>query len=71
MVMNRVQFQAGLSMPEFYERYATETQCQEALRAARWPGGFVCPQCAVRLARASCATGCRTGSAAPARISAA
>jgi len=24
MKMNRVQFQPGLSMPEFYQRYATE-----------------------------------------------
>ena len=45
MAINRVQFQPGLSMPEFYQRYATEAQCQAALQAARWPGGFVCPQC--------------------------
>src|SRR5438105_888026 len=45
MPMNRVQFQPGLSMPEFYERYGTETQCQAALQAARWPGGFVCAEC--------------------------
>jgi hypothetical protein len=31
MTMNRVQFQAGLSMPEFLERYGTESQCQAAL----------------------------------------
>jgi len=43
--MNRVQFQPGLSMAEFFERYATEAQCQAALQAARWPGGFVCPRC--------------------------
>jgi transposase-like protein len=46
MAMNRVQFQPGLSMPEFYRRYATEAQCQAALQAARWPRGFVCPRCA-------------------------
>ena len=45
MPMNRVQFQAGLSMPEFLERYATEDQCRAALQAARWPGGFACPAC--------------------------
>lgn len=45
MPMNRVQFQAGLSMPEFLERYATEAQCEAALEAARWPRGFVCPSC--------------------------
>jgi ribosomal protein L37AE/L43A len=45
MTMNRVQFQPGLSMPEFLERYGTELQCQAALQAARWPDGFVCPDC--------------------------
>jgi hypothetical protein len=28
MKMNRVQFQPGLSMPEFYEQYGTEAQCR-------------------------------------------
>ena len=45
MAMNRVQFQPGLSMPEFYDRYGTEAQCQAALERARWPAGFVCPRC--------------------------
>ncbi len=45
MKMNRVQFQPGLSMPEFFERYGTEAKCQAALQAARWPKGFVCPNC--------------------------
>jgi ribosomal protein L37AE/L43A len=45
MTMNRVQFQAGLSMPEFFERYGTEAKCRQALEAARWPAGFVCPGC--------------------------
>ena len=45
MKMNRVQFQPGLSMPEFFERYGTEAQCQAALQAARWPKGFACPHC--------------------------
>jgi ribosomal protein L37AE/L43A len=45
MPMNRVQFQSGLSMPEFLERYGSEEQCQVALAAARWPRGFVCPAC--------------------------
>ena len=31
MKMNRIQFQPGLSMPEFFERYGTEAQCQVAL----------------------------------------
>jgi ribosomal protein L37AE/L43A len=45
MTMNRVQFQPGLSMPEFLERYGTEAKCRAALQAVRWPKGFVCPNC--------------------------
>jgi ribosomal protein L37AE/L43A/transposase-like protein len=45
MPMNRVQFQAGLSMPEFLQRYGTEQQCRAALQLARWPYGFACPAC--------------------------
>ena len=45
MAMNRVQFQAGLSMPEFLNRYGSEQQCEAALVAARWPRGFACPVC--------------------------
>src|SRR3972149_6775086 len=45
MPMNRVQFQPGLSMPEFMNLYGTDAQCEAALAAARWPDGFVCPKC--------------------------
>ena len=45
MPINRVQFQKGLSLPEFMDGYGTEEQCEQALVAARWPGGFVCPVC--------------------------
>jgi hypothetical protein len=45
MAMNRVQFQPGLSMPEFLQLYGTEDQCAAAVETARWPRGFVCPQC--------------------------
>lgn len=45
MAMNRVQFQAGLSIPEFMARYGTEAQCASALAAQRWPEGFRCPGC--------------------------
>lgn len=48
MAMNRVQFQAGLSMVEFFERFGTEAQCQRALERSRWPEGFVCPRCDAR-----------------------
>ena len=45
MAMNRIQFQPGLSMPEFLKDYGTEWQCEQALEAARWPQGFRCPRC--------------------------
>lgn len=45
MGMNRIQFQPGLSMPEFLEQYGTEAQCEAALEKARWPDGFRCPCC--------------------------
>jgi transposase-like protein len=46
MARNSVQFQPGLSLTEFFDRYGTEDQCREALFAMRWPSGFVCPECA-------------------------
>ena len=45
MPMNRVQFQQGMSLPEFMQRFGTEMQCAAALEAARWPQGFQCPRC--------------------------
>ena len=45
MPMNRVQFQPGLSMPEFFGQFGTEAQCEAALERTRWPQGFHCPHC--------------------------
>ena len=45
MTMNRVQFQPGLSMAEFMNRYGSDEQCEAALVESRWPTGFVCPAC--------------------------
>ena len=45
MAMNRIQFQHGLSMPEFFNLYGSESQCAAALEKARWPSGFRCPYC--------------------------
>lgn len=45
MAMNRVQFQPGLSMPDFMALYGTNELCEEALCASRWPGGFACVRC--------------------------
>ena len=45
MGINKVQFQKGLSMVQFMERYGTEEKCHAAAVALRWPDGFVCPEC--------------------------
>src|SRR5450759_4811240 len=45
MSMNRIQFQPGLSMPEFLKQFGTEVQCESELEQARWPQGFVCRCC--------------------------
>jgi transposase-like protein len=45
MTFNTVQFQPGMSLPEFLHCFGTEAHCAAALKAARWPGGFRCPRC--------------------------
>jgi len=45
MAMGRIQFQAGLSLPEFIQLYGAEENCEAALEQARWPDGFRCPRC--------------------------
>ncbi len=45
MAMNRIQFQPGLSMPEFLKEYGSELQCEQSLEKVRWPDGFNCPRC--------------------------
>lgn len=47
MANNRIQFQPGMSIPEFQGTFGTEAQCAEAVKAARWPGGFRCPRCGI------------------------
>ena len=46
MAINSVQFQKGLSMTEFFDRYGSQEQCEQVVIEARWPRGFVCPDCA-------------------------
>lgn len=48
MKKNPIQFQKGFSLPDFMNRYGTESQCTEALFQARWPTGFQCPGCGGR-----------------------
>lgn len=45
MKMNRIQFQPGLSLNEFFAQYGTEQQCEAVLESSRWPHGFICPKC--------------------------
>mgnify|MGYP003603057991 FL=1 len=45
MPMNAIQFQPGMSLAQFQQRYGSEQQCESALIAARWPQGFVCAHC--------------------------
>ncbi|MEX8520253.1 MAG: IS1595 family transposase [Leptothrix sp. (in: b-proteobacteria)] len=45
MVMNRIQFQHGMSLPEFATSFGSEAQCSAAFKQARWPEGFRCPRC--------------------------
>jgi transposase-like protein len=45
MKKNPIQFQKGFSLPDFFKKYGSEEQCEQALFDWRWPGGFVCPEC--------------------------
>jgi transposase-like protein len=42
---NTVQFQKGLSEPEFDRLYGSEEQCRAIVVGSRWPKGFECPGC--------------------------
>ena len=43
--MNRIQFQAGMSLNQFLAKYGDESHCEATLEEARWPEGFQCPKC--------------------------
>jgi hypothetical protein len=38
---HQIQFQHGMSIPEFLARFGTEEPCAEAIRRTRWPGGLI------------------------------
>jgi len=44
MSSHQIQFQHGMSIPEFLSHFGTEAQCAEALKRSRWPQGFHCPK---------------------------
>lgn len=45
MPINQIQFQRGLSLPDFLKEFGTEQQCEDALAKARWPSGWRCAHC--------------------------
>jgi transposase-like protein len=45
MSFNRIQFQQGMSIPEFLAGFGSEAQCAQAIKRARWPDGFCCGRC--------------------------
>ena len=45
MAQNTVQYQRGLSLPEFFDQYGSQERCEDLVRAWRWPKGFICPRC--------------------------
>ena len=40
MAMNRIQFQSGLSIHEFIDRFGTVAKCEQTLIEWRWPQGY-------------------------------
>ncbi len=40
-----IQFQKGMSEPQFDVFYGTKVKCWAALVELRWPNGFECPNC--------------------------
>lgn len=43
-----IQFQPGMSLSTFLDRFGTEAQCRDVLFQQRWPDGFQCPACGSR-----------------------
>ena len=45
MARNTIQFQKGLSLPEFHRQYGQEYQCWRMMFQLRYPAGFQCLSC--------------------------
>ena len=45
MARNKIQFQIGLSLPEFIVNFGSEQQCEAHLEKIKWPQGFKCRHC--------------------------
>jgi hypothetical protein len=48
MKRSKVQFQKGISLQDFIRQYGQEEQCQQAVFLAKWPHGWICPQCGAK-----------------------
>lgn len=42
---SNIQFQPGVSLLKFQQKYGTEEQCRQQLFRSKWPRGYRCPQC--------------------------
>jgi hypothetical protein len=47
MSSHQIQFQYGMSIPEFLSHFGTEAQCAEALKCSCWTQGFRSPRCSI------------------------
>ncbi len=48
MAKNKIQFQEGYSLFEFFENYGTDEQCRKVLFNWKFPNGFICPECGAK-----------------------
>lgn len=45
MPKNKIQFQPGLSLQSFQQKYGSEDLCRKQLFHRKWPSGYTCPKC--------------------------
>ena len=45
MPKNKIQFQPGLSLQSFQQKYGSEDLCRKQLFQRKWPNGYKCPKC--------------------------
>jgi hypothetical protein len=45
MAKNIIQFQKGMSLPDFMQQYGKEDKCRHEIFQLRWPNGLICPNC--------------------------
>ena len=45
MPRNRIQYQQGFSLSEFFQKFGAKEKCEAAIEHARWPEVFRCPRC--------------------------